>query len=131
MLQECGCGAVQHRASRSVGAAHFIHQSLAQQILKDAVRVDAANLIHLRPRHRLAVGNNCQRFKCGLRKALAATHAQQQLKVGRDSRRGCKLHLIAGALQAQAACCVVLLQLQQSSLHCCAARASHARQPRK
>ena len=69
---------LQKRRSRSIDdglaalgvASHLAHEALVDERGDDAVGVDAADALHGLARHRLVVGDDCERFQSGLRELL-------------------------------------------------------------
>src|SRR3989442_9326527 len=76
-LQELRRGAVQQRAAQSLAARHDLHETALDQLVDHGARIDAPDLVHLEPAHRLAVGDGGERLEG--RRGEAA-RAQRELR---------------------------------------------------
>src|SRR5687767_8096141 len=78
VLQELRCGAVSVWAARHFGAAGLLDEATFEQRLHNAVDRHAANLLDLGARERLAIRDDRQRFKGGLRQTRRANLVADQ-----------------------------------------------------
>ena len=115
-LEEMAGGAVDQRSPGLVPLAEDAHEIALEQQLQHRTGVDAAHVVHLGPRHRLAVGDDGKRLHLRAREPHRlllgqVTHERRVLRAGPEHPSACYF------VEVHTARRVVLLQLDEELLH--------------